>query len=445
MQSFGWPSANREGKMAVTSKDTIRAKLIKCGASSVPDAAIEAFQRGQRIMASRRAMESGTNSEAFKEMEVKAVAAGKRAEEYEMGKTESSIEERVRKIEDNLSTISSGRKIAPKDPKSYEAPTVFAKGMRKDTDPLNWAAYIRGSLTNNWKHADREREIYDTLTTGSGSGDGLVPSIVGSEVILDLLGVSALGDSLTQMVYLESGAIQVPQETTAASAEWADEGDSLSDATEVIGSASISPHKLAVYLTVSNELVEDAPQVADRHIRQALLNSMARGLDSGFLNGTGSDNQPTGLFAGSPTYAVDKANTTLSFDMITEAVNDILGEGGVRENIRIIGHPDAFTYLDGLREDTSSGGYLQASAPVEPGRVITNKVAVSTGTPDSTDLLIGDFRQGVTCYNFGNFRLAVDPSAAFQSDSIAFRLTQRVDFLVQYPELLVRLDSVDLG
>lgn len=355
----------------------------------------------------------------------------------------ADLKARLDKLENMLENVSLGTKTGPQNVTDLEVPTVFSKGMHKDSSPLDPGRYVRGMLTGSWKRAGREKEVFDAVTTSTGSG--LVPEIISAQIIMDLLNASTIGESGTEVVRLASGAVSVPIESTAPSAEWASEGAELTDATAEFGTAAISPHKLAVYLTISNELAMDSPEIADRHIRRSLQNAMARGLDQAFLNGSGSGNEPLGLFTGSPGYEQDKSSTSLSWDMITDAAWTILGKGGMRENLRVIGNPAAFSYLDQLREDTSSGGYLTSTAPVNPPAVASDQVTVTSATPDNTSVLVGDFQNAVSVYEFGGMTVATDPSAAFKSDSIAFRLTSRIDFLVKYSDLLIRLDSVDLG
>lgn len=327
-----------------------------------------------------------------------------------------------------------------------ELPSVLHKGMQRDGDPLDFASYLRGAVSKNWRGAGREMEIYNSMTTG-GDGAGLVPTQISSEVWFALLGRLAIAEAGAPIILLENGSVQVPTEATAPAAAWVAEGAAISDSGGDFDAGTLAPHKIAFLIEVSNEMLLDAPQVADQHIRTALLNALTRGLNAGFLNGTGADNQPTGLFTGTPSYAVDKTDATLSHDMLMEAYWDIVGAGGNPQGIRAIMAPAAAQFLDSIRADGATGEYLTASAAqsAKVGRVVTDSVSVTDATPDSTSVLVGDFSQGTALYSFGPMRMDVDTSAAFNKDAVQIRVVQRVDVAVRQPSLLRRLDAVDLG
>lgn len=327
-----------------------------------------------------------------------------------------------------------------------ELPSVLEKGMKRDGDPLNFASYLRGVISKNWTGAKREREVFDAFTT-TGDGAGLVPTQISSEVWYALLGRLAIAEAGAPVITLENGSVQVPVEATAPSAAWVAEGAEIADSGGDFDAGALTPHKIAFLVEVTNEMLLDAPQVADQHIRQSLLNALTRGLNAGFLNGSGTSNEPTGLFTGSPSYAVDKSSTTLTHDMLMEAYWQIVGAGGNPQNVRAIMAPAAAQFLDSIRAGGSSGEYLSASASQSAavGRVVTDAVSVTSGTPDNTSILVGDFQQGTAMYSFGAMRMDVDTSASFNKDSVVFRVVQRVDVAVRQPSLLKRLDAVDLG
>lgn len=344
---------------------------------------------------------------------------------------------------------SRSRKLAHLSNTRYvdELPSVLYKGMPRDSEPLNFASYIRGQASGNWKHADREREIFASITT-SGDGAGLLPTTISSEIWYQLLGRAVITEAGSRVIMLANGSVQVPVEATAPSAAWVAEGAEISDSGGDFDTGSLSPHKIAFLVQVSNEMLLDAPQAADEYIRRSILNALSRGLNQGFLNGTGASNQPTGLLVGSPSYAVDKSSTDLDHDMLMQAYWDIVGAGGNPAGIKVIMAPQAAQWLDAIRENdgqTSEGGYLTASTPVKIPRVVTDTVAVSTGPPDSTKVLVGDFSEAVSVYSFGSMRMDIDTSFAFNKDSVVLRCVQRVDIGVRQSDLLVRLDGVQVS
>jgi ATP-dependent Clp protease, protease subunit len=332
-----------------------------------------------------------------------------------------------------------GRKVEPTTAKS--SPAILARGMKRDGDPLNIGGYFRGTLSGNWKGADREREIYNAMTT-TGDGSGIIPDRIASEIWMQLLEANAVTAAGAPVIQLPTAGVSVPLEDTAPSAAWYNEGEEIVDSGGVIDNQALAAHKIGFLREVSNELLQDAPAAADSYIRSMLLNALSRGLNAGFLNGN-TAKEPTGLLTGTPAYA-DDTGGALSHDKLMAAAYQVIGAGGNPENVRAIMAPAAAAFLDKIRADAGAGDYLSGSVPTPVQRVLSDAVAVTSGTPDTSQVLIGDFSQAVKVYSFGGMRLAIDQSAAFAKDSVTFRLTQRVDLQVAYPSLLVRLDDVEL-
>jgi len=314
-----------------------------------------------------------------------------------------------------------GRKVEPTTAKA--APAILARGMKRDGDPLNIGGYFRGVFSGNWKNAEREREIYNSTMTTTGDGSGIIPDRIASEIWMQLLEVNAITAAGAPVIQLPTAGVSVPFEETAPSAAWVAEGAEISDSGGAIDNRALTAHKVGLLRTVSNELLQDAPAAADSYIRSMLLNALSRGLNTGFLNGTGADNQPTGLMIGTPTYANDDGGA-LDHDKIMAAAYSIIGAGGNPESVRAIMAPAAAAFLDKIRADSGAGDYLSGSVPTPVQRVLSDAVAVTAGTPDTSQVLIGDFSQAVRVYSFGGMKLAVDQSAAFAKDSVTFRLTQ---------------------
>ncbi|MFW5807414.1 MAG: phage major capsid protein [Spirochaetota bacterium] len=402
----------------------------------VPEAAVDAYVRGKR---QRRAEQAAASIMAS----TTGLPAG-----AEQKPSDGDVEERLKRLEDALGNISLGTKTKPID-RSTSATNVFSiNGPKPDT--VDIGSYLRGAATKRWDGAERAREVFDALTTG-GDGSGIVPDLVNNDVWYELVGRLAITESGSRVMVLPNGSYDVPKEATAPSASWLAEQDTMSDAGGEVDKVGISPHKVGALVEVSNELLMDAPMLADEVIRTSLVNALTRALNIGFLVGTGADNQPTGIFEASGLAGGDQSEAALTPDLLIEAFHNVAGVGGNPANIRAILHPNAAIKLDSYREndgETSEGGYLVSSTPASianMARVVTDNAPFTSGTPDTADVMVGDFAQGAMVYQFGNMRVDVDPYGAFDKDSVRFRATLRVDIAVRQPSLLYSLANVDVS
>lgn len=421
-----------------TSREQVKAAIERNmkGAKAPPEA-VEAFELGARRMANKHAHQEATAIMASTDVR----AGSEKPKEDELSK-------RLQDLEEKLGSISLGTKTRPRN--DNPAPSgLFGVNMAKP-DTVDVGQYLRGVATKNWENADRAREVFDNMTT-SGDGSGVVPTLVNSDVWYQLIGRLAITESGARVMVLPNGSYDVPQESTSPSASWLAEMDTMSDAGGAFSKVGIAPHKLGALVEVSNELLSDAPQLADEVIRTSLVNAMTRALNTGFLVGSGASNQPTGIFEASGLSGGDQSEAALTPDLLITAFHNVAGVGGNPANIRLIAHPNAAIALDAYRENdggTDEGAYLYSSTPAtiaNMARVVTDAAPFTSGTPDVAHVLVGDFAQGAMIYQFGNMTVAIDPYGSFDKDAVRFRATMRVDIAVRQPTLLYSLSNVDVS
>lgn len=287
--------------------------------------------------------------------------------------------------------------------------------------------------------------------TGSGDGSGLIPQRVTDEIWYQLTNLVALTRAGARVVRLPNGAYKVPAETTAATAYWLAESAEITDAASVFGDASVEAHSIKALLSVSNEMLEDQPEYTQSAVMRSLTDALYRSMESAFLTGSGSSNEPEGIFTASGVTSTDLTGTTLTIDHVLDAYFDVLGKGADPANMVMILHPQAASYLEKLRENdgqTSEGGYLAGTAaPLfrDMRWIVTENAPYTDDTTDNASIIIGDVSRAVTLYEFGQWRMNVDASAAFSSDATMFRTVARMDVGIRQPTLLHKLSTADLG
>jgi HK97 family phage major capsid protein len=105
---------------------------------------------------------------------------------------------------------------------------------------------------------------------------------------------------------------RIPQIASGATAYWLAETEACPESSLDLADLKLSPHRCAAWLSVSNQLIKQAPAVADRVFARDLRAAIGSALDLGIFSGVGGEeplgllnnsNVPTVTFGGAPTRA----------------------------------------------------------------------------------------------------------------------------------------------
>jgi HK97 family phage major capsid protein len=161
----------------------------------------------------------------------------------------------------------------------------------------------------------------------------------------------------------------------------------------VFSSVNVTPQTLAAFTKISRELIQDSP-LAEQALRQAFSESLGLEVDRAAMFGSGSTPEPTGItnVSGVPSTSV---SATLTVDHVMNQYHRLLANNVPRDNIAVIMPARAWEVL---QNDTFSDGRYKLSPGNAPGdwdritKIVSNQVPVSSGSPDTTQLVAGDFR-----------------------------------------------------
>ncbi len=262
------------------------------------------------------------------------------------------------------------------------------------SDELRFGRLVVGLATGNWEGREAERRAL--ATTPGSAGGYLVPDTLAAEV-LDL--------ARAKTVCLQAGAVTVPMTsstlrlatvTADPTPTWRAENTELTPATMTFGSIELQAKTLAIWLPVSIELMEDAPNAAEV-IENAVAGAMAVAFDRAALVGSGTGSEPLGLMnaSGLSLVVVGSGNggVPTSYQPLVQGVQ-LIRMANQEPNAVIMSPRTAGTF-DGLVDSTG-----QPLTP--PPAVSALKRFETTSLPDnltvgtSTDCsvaFVGDFSQ----------------------------------------------------
>lgn len=348
----------------------------------------------------------------------------------------SEMQKRLEQVENSLANISLGTRTKPEAAEPVQrGPERLTRNM---ADPgVNAGEWLRKAIMDPRSELSR-----------SGDGAGLVPESVSRQIWYALLGRLSIVEAGAEVIRLPNGSFKVPSESTASTAYWLAENSEITDAAAVFGDSGLEPHAVKALLSVSNEALQDTPEWAEQAVFRSLSDALVRAMNQAFLVGTGASNQPEGIFVNSSVTETDLSSTDLSIDHVIAAYYDVLAKGGRSENMVLIVNPNAAQWLEQIRTGTGDGEYLASSAgPLFRGMrwVVASDVPYTSGTPDTSDLIIADIGQAVQIVEFGGMRMQVDASSGFASDQTRFRVVSRMDVGIRYPSLIHKLSSAQVS
>ena len=213
------------------------------------------------------------------------------------------------------------------------------------------------------------------------------------------------------------GPINFPKQTGAGTLYWNAEnpGSDVTQSNVTFGTITMSPKTCMAQGAMSRQLITQSTPDVEGIVRNDLAEIHALGWDLAALHGTGTNNQPTGLYSASGVNTVDMGATVPTFgklvDMVTKVAtyNALFGNTGFATNPQMAGKlmqtlvasaAGSKMIWDGTHIDGVVAGYKacssnQISAALGAG---TNEVGILFG--NWSDLMIG---------MWGALELLVDP------------------------------------
>lgn len=319
--------------------------------------------------------------------------------------------------------------------------TGFLKSLGQqfvESEAGEWLKTTNGRRTGAaWTSPSVELIVPDSLqaatlsTDGASGGDlivsqyraGIVPVLFKRLTIADLL-ASGTTDS-NSVTYMKESSF-----TNAAAA--VAEGAAKPESTLVFDQVTDQVKKLAHWLPVTEEMLEDVAQVRS-YIDARLRLGVELTEEDQLLNGSGSGANIQGILNRSGLHAAQARSTDTNADAIFKQIWAILTDSFLMPDGVVI-NPTNWQSI-ALSKD-SSGQYYGAGpfAPMQ-ARTLWGLPVVVTPTIAANTGLVGAFRQGAQVFRKGGIRVEASNSHAdfFVKNLVAIRAEERLALAVYRP------------
>jgi HK97 family phage major capsid protein len=270
-------------------------------------------------------------------------------------------------------------------------------------------------MTGNGHLLDDEERAAMTVGTNTAGGH-LVPTHLDPSLMLTSAGSTNVLRQLARVVTLVEGSVWHGVTTAAVTASWDAEVTEVSDDTPAIGPASVTVTKPQAFVQASIEMFEDVANLTS-DVLMLFVDAKETLEGAGFMTGSGSSQQPTGLFT-----AIN-ASASLQTTSTTAATIGEVDLGALKRSLpqrwRNRGtwvmnplYADAIKRLGTAVSSTFSGDLTQPTSDRILGRpVVESDDAPTTQTTTALDqeIVFADLKQYVIADKPGNTSIEFIP------------------------------------
>ena len=344
---------------------------------------------------------------------------------------------------------------------------------------FSFAKAIHAIKSGDFSQAKYEHEVFSemskkALSFGTASAGGyLVPDEVRTDLFV---GATRANNVLFQTNVLRvtssGGApIRIPKISAGHSGGWIAENGSNSAADQTYAEITLSPKRAFAATLMSNTLIRRDAASAEAVVRADLEAAVSETLLKGYLMGTGSSNQPTGLNSLANTTSVTGSSTSA----LAVMQSLIRGLQKIEENQGDIGqcvfvmHPKVWYYL--LSASFSGTGTVTAASATATQQLpvgfasavfginqvgqktimgvpvyLTTAMTVTAATPDTSPILL--YQPNNTIFaEFGPMELLVTNAGSTLglADQTLVRVVQEVDFNARIEAQVVKITGTYAG
>jgi HK97 family phage major capsid protein len=277
----------------------------------------------------------------------------------------------------------------------------------------------------------------------SAGGQYLVPTELRSNEFIDILRQESVVMSQGIRILPAQGDLDLPKKSTGATGYWLnlDGTDEITVSVPTFTSVQLRPKFVAGLVSVSYRMMLQTGGGAERIIQEDLAAVLAEQIDLKALQGTGANDQPTGVLnAGINSLTWGGADSPLSYSPTRFWLNDavdceesLINSKSYKGNLSWL--MDAAAFKSARWQQTATEGQSMYGIDRD-GRLLGHPVTATTHMASNTALL-GDWSQFVMA-TWGGVALAVDQSSEFAKGNTRIRAILPLDFAVRHAAAFVK-------
>jgi len=267
--------------------------------------------------------------------------------------------------------------------------------------------------------------------------------------VLDGLGVTRF-DNLT-------GNLDLPKASTQPAAGWNTENGTATEKSPAFSKVTFSPKRLASYIQVSNQLLNQSSNSIDAYVRNYLAQSMAQELEKAAIKGGGT-NEPVGIIGnsstnvifagGAATNSVNANGAAIVWADVVNAMKEVEADNAMGQAYLTNPLVKAAMQTTARQASGVEGNFILQSGM---GELNGYNMAVTTNVPsdlakgsatDLSALIFGDFSK-LAIASWGGMELTVDPYSGATAGLTNMILNAYIDVNLLHPEAFAVCKDID--
>ena len=358
---------------------------------------------------------SAEDAATYDRMEADVVSMGQNIERLER---QAAID---REMNSATSTVLASRPGKPEGGKTGRASDEYKQAF--------WAA-IRG-------HGSRAA-LRNALQVDTDSEGGfLVPDEYERTLVKSLEDANIMRTLCTN-IRTDSGERKIPVVASTGTGSWVEEEGDIPESDDTFGQITLSAHKVATMIKVSDELLRDSVFDIQSYIAGEFARRIGACEEGAFITGDGT-HKPTGLLhaTNGAGVGVTTAGATFTADEVIDLVYSV--RSVYRPNAVFLMNDSAIRALRKLKD--GSGQYLWQPGlrEGEPDRLLNHRVYTSAYMPEiaagNKPILFGDFKSYWIADRDGRSFQRLNELYA-KTGQVGFLATERVDGRLVLPEAM---------
>lgn len=339
-------------------------------------------------------------------------------------------------------------------------------------DPTNPAARFDGkyslmravtaAVTGDWREAGFEREMAQELSRASGikprgllvpfgalggqrvmttdslnNGSALVPNMHTGFIEMLRNHSRVLDAGATVMPNLV-GNIEIPKQTGGATAEWIAEDAALSGSDLAFASVTLTPKSVGGMLKWSRAMLHSAVPGIEQIARNDLAQMVALAIDRAALHGSGSDSQPTGIYAASNVNSVAMGGVP-THGKLVDMAGELGKDNALQGSVSFLTTPGMASKMSQTLVASSAGSEMIWSGSLLDGSMAgfraaaTNQVSSTLGAGSEHGIVLGNWAD-LIIGQWGGVDLIVDPYSDADRGRVRITVFCFLDVALRHPE-----------
>jgi HK97 family phage major capsid protein len=229
---------------------------------------------------------------------------------------------------------------------------------------------------------------------------------------------------VSDVVMSDATKYRIPLVTGFPTAMWTAEAAEITVSDVTTKEIGVVPQKLAALTFISSEMRRDSAEQAVRVVTEGMTSDLAKKIDQALFQSIAA--APMGLEDVTGVSTVDVTGDWADLDWALEAISN--AEKVNEQVTSFVANPATALALAKLKDQTGSNRTLLQSDPTMPTRRLVAGVPLWVSPEVADDVVWALPRRAVVSVLRTPAELAFSTDAAFTSDRVAVRLTQRIAF-----------------